>query len=192
MKLINYKDKYIKYKNKYLEIKNIIQKGGIDCNNYRVFKNILGTCWMVDILMMICFGDATKYDIESMLKIIKDDVEKLIKSKIESVFISADKRGFGISQKRVQDMGFELELVSSQDRKKYISNVKSNSRVIFIGDSFTDELALCEADLSFTPANAHLIAKKASNYKLKAKGGYGAVSEVCFLLNRYLKENSHS
>jgi 3-deoxy-D-manno-octulosonate 8-phosphate phosphatase (KDO 8-P phosphatase) len=120
------------------------------------------------------------------------DALKLIKSKIEIVFISADKRGFGISQKRVQDMGFELELVSSQDRKKYISNVKANKRVIFIGDSFTDELALCEADLSFTPANAHLIAKKASNYRLKAKGGEGAVSEVCFLLNKYLKENSHS
>ena len=76
MKLINYKDKYIKYKNKYLEIKNIIQKGGIDCNNDRVFKNILGTCWMVDILMMICFGDATKNDIESMLIIIKDDIKE--------------------------------------------------------------------------------------------------------------------
>lgn len=119
------------------------------------------------------------------------DALKLIKSKIEIVFISADKRGFGISQKRVQDMGFELELVSSQDRKKYISTLKFNKRVIFIGDSFTDELALCESDLSFTPANAHLIAKKASHYRLKAKGGQGAVTEVCFLLNKYLKENSH-
>jgi len=40
MKLGNYKDKYIKY----LEVKNINQKGGIDCINDRVFKNILGTC----------------------------------------------------------------------------------------------------------------------------------------------------
>ena len=88
-------------------------------------------------------------------------------------------------------MGFELVLVSSEDRKKYISTVQSNRRVIFIGDSFTDELALRKADLAFTPANAHLIAKKASNYKLKTKGGEGAVSEVCFLLNKYLKENSH-
>jgi len=89
MKLINYKDKYIKYKNKYLEIKNIIQKGGMDCNNDRVFKNILGTCWMVDILMMICFSDATKNDIESMLIIIKDDIKELIESKrceLESFF----------------------------------------------------------------------------------------------------------
>jgi 3-deoxy-D-manno-octulosonate 8-phosphate phosphatase (KDO 8-P phosphatase) len=120
------------------------------------------------------------------------DALKLIKSKIEILFISADKRGFGISQKRVQDMGFALELVSSQDRKEYVSTVQSNRRVVFIGDSFTDELALRKADVSFTPANAHLIAKKASNYTLKSKGGEGAVSEVCFLLNKYLKENSHS
>jgi len=120
------------------------------------------------------------------------DALKLIRSKIEIAFISADKRGFGISQKRVQDMGFELELVSSEDRKKYISTVQSNRRVIFIGDSFTDELALRNADISFTPANAHPLAKKASNYRLKTKGGEGAVTEVCFLLNRFLKENSNS
>ena len=36
-KYIKYKNKYIKYKNKYLEIKNIIQKGGMDCINDRVF-----------------------------------------------------------------------------------------------------------------------------------------------------------
>ena len=59
MKLVNYENKYIKYKNKYLEIKNIIQKGGIDCKDNRVFKNILGTCWMIVIQMMLCFGDGS-------------------------------------------------------------------------------------------------------------------------------------
>ena len=71
MKLVNYKDKYIKYKNKYLEKKYIIQKGGMDCKDDRVFKNILGTCWMVVIQMMMCYSDATKDDIECILKIIK-------------------------------------------------------------------------------------------------------------------------
>ena len=40
------------------------QKGGMDCVNDRVFKNILGTCWMISIQMMMCFGDATKDQIE--------------------------------------------------------------------------------------------------------------------------------
>ena len=43
------------------------QKGGMNCVNERVFKNILGTCWMVAIQMMMCFGDATKDQIEREL-----------------------------------------------------------------------------------------------------------------------------
>ena len=84
MKLVNYENKYIKYKNKYLEIKNIIQKGGIDCKDDRVFKNILGTCWMIVIQMMLCFGDATKNDLEKELnRINKDNIDDYIKQLIE-------------------------------------------------------------------------------------------------------------
>jgi len=45
----------------------IKQKGGMNCVNERVFKNILGTCWMIAIQMMMCFGDATKEQIEREL-----------------------------------------------------------------------------------------------------------------------------
>jgi 3-deoxy-D-manno-octulosonate 8-phosphate phosphatase (KDO 8-P phosphatase) len=114
------------------------------------------------------------------------DALNLVKSKIDIIFISADKRGFGISQSRVQDMGFELKLVASHDRKDLISVIQKDRRVIFIGDSFTDEDALRGADLSFTPANAHSLAKKAASHILKANGGHGAVSEVCLLINRTL------
>jgi hypothetical protein len=61
---MDYKQKHLKYKQKYLELK---QKGGMDCVNERVFKNLLGTCWMVAIQMMMCFGDATKDQIETEL-----------------------------------------------------------------------------------------------------------------------------
>ena len=64
MLYMDYKDKYIKYKSKYLELK---QKGGMDCVNERVFQNLLGTCWMIAIQMMMCFGDATKDQIEEQL-----------------------------------------------------------------------------------------------------------------------------
>jgi hypothetical protein len=62
---MDYKDKYIKYKSKYLELK---QKGGMNCVNERVFQNLLDTCWMIAIQMMMCFGDATKDLIESELE----------------------------------------------------------------------------------------------------------------------------
>jgi len=44
------------------------QKGGMDCVNDRVFKNIMGSCWMISIQMMMCFGDATKEQIERKLE----------------------------------------------------------------------------------------------------------------------------
>lgn len=115
----------------------------------------------------------------------------LVKLTIDIMFISADKRGFGISQNRVQDMGFDLKLVASHDRKELISTIQKERRVIFIGDSFTDEDALRAADLSFAPANAHVLAKKAATHTLQANGGQGAVSEVCLLLNKILKSRSH-
>lgn len=119
------------------------------------------------------------------------DALNLIKSTIDIMFISADKRGFSISQNRVQDMGFDLKLVASQDRKKLLTTIQKEKHVIFIGDSFTDEDALRSADLSFAPANAHVLAKKAASYTLRAKGGDGAVSEVCLLLNKILKSGSN-
>ena len=118
------------------------------------------------------------------------DALNLAKSTIDILFISADKRGFGISQSRVKDMGFELKLVASHDRKELISTIQKDRRVIFVGDSFTDEDALRGADLSFTPANAHTVAKKAASHILKADGGHGAVSEVCLLLIRILSTGS--
>ena len=41
---------------------------------------------------------------------------KKLKTKLNISFISADKRGYEISEKRISDMGFELSLVSEEDR----------------------------------------------------------------------------
>ena len=50
-----------------------------------------------------------------------NDGLKLIKDKVTIKFITADKRGFAITKKRiVDDMGFELDLVCEKNRFKYI------------------------------------------------------------------------
>jgi len=72
---MDFKNKYIKYKSKYFELK---QKGGMNCVNERVFQNLLGTCWMVAIQMMICFGDATKDIIERELTVINTENKDMI------------------------------------------------------------------------------------------------------------------
>jgi TPR repeat protein len=69
-----YYAKYIKYKNKYLLLKRnnqYLQTAGFDCDNNRAFKNILGTCWMVAIQTILCFGDVTSKIIEKFMSTIK-------------------------------------------------------------------------------------------------------------------------
>ena len=106
----------------------------------------------------------------------------------EISFVSADKRGFEISKKRVLDMGFDLQLADASDRLKLIRNLQSKSRIIFVADSFTDVSALQCADISAVPRNAHSQAKKVANIVLKANGGQGAVSEVSFLIMNTLRK----
>ena len=55
----------------------IKQKGGINCVNERVFKNILGSCWMISIQTMMCFGDATKEQFERELAQPNNTIESI-------------------------------------------------------------------------------------------------------------------
>jgi len=116
------------------------------------------------------------------------DALNILKDFCEISFVSADKRGFEISKKRVLDMGFDLQLADASDRLKLIRNLQSKSRIIFVADSFTDVSALQCADISAVPRNAHSQAKKVANIVLKANGGQGAVSEVSFLIMNTLRK----
>jgi len=62
-----YLDKYLKYKNKYIYLKKI-QKGGLGCDNEVVYRNILGTCWMIAIQMIFSFSDVTRDILEDIMK----------------------------------------------------------------------------------------------------------------------------
>ena len=107
---MDYKDKYIKYKSKYLELK---QKGGMDCVNERVFKNLLGTCWMVAIQMMMCFGDATKDQIETELATLKqEDKDRYIE-----LLIGVYKR------KLISLLPHELNLASIHNIDLYLTSI---------------------------------------------------------------------
>jgi 3-deoxy-D-manno-octulosonate 8-phosphate phosphatase (KDO 8-P phosphatase) len=93
-------------------------------------------------------------------------------------FVTADKRGFEISSKRVQDMGFQLLLKSPIERLKLIKELKSNSNVVYLGDSFSDIPSLREATVSAVPRNAYPAARRVADIRLKLKGGEGAVAEL--------------
>lgn len=110
------------------------------------------------------------------------DALKIVSTKANIFFISADRRGFPISESRIKDMNFELQHFDATDRINFIRNLKLTASTAFIGDSFTDVPALREADLSLVPKGAHPLAKAHADIVLSLNGGDGAVSEACILL----------
>ena len=110
------------------------------------------------------------------------DALKLLSKSTQLFVISADKRGFAISESRIRDMNLSLLYVEADERVGFIRELKRTAPTAFIGDSFTDVPALREADFSLTPQNAHLLAKKQADIVLNSNGGDGAVAEACILL----------
>jgi 3-deoxy-D-manno-octulosonate 8-phosphate phosphatase (KDO 8-P phosphatase) len=58
------------------------------------------------------------------------------------------------------------------------------SRVGFIGDDFTDVVIFRRVGVSFATANAREEVKRSAHFTTRAKGGEGAVREVCEILLR--------
>ena len=114
-----------------------------------------------------------------------NDGLKLIKDKLTIKFITADKRGFPITKKRiVDDMGFELELVSEQDRFAYIKENYGFHNLIYMGDGYHDAIILKESMFGIAPKNARREAKNAANYVTESNAGEGAVLDACMKIIR--------
>ena len=59
---------------------------------------------------------------------------KKLSKLINISFISADSRGFEITKKRIDDMGFEVKLVSEEERYEYIVKNYNLESLIYMGD----------------------------------------------------------
>ena len=104
----------------------------------------------------------------------------LISDHINIHFVSADKKGFKISQKRiVDDMGYSLDLVSSSSRLDWIKARYNPSNVIYMGDGFFDHRIMQNIGYSIAPENADINAKKFADYVTIRSGGDRAVAEAC-------------
>ena len=101
--------------------------------------------------------------------------------------ISADKRGFSISKKRITDIGLRLNLVSEIDRTSYIARNFNLEKLIFMGDGLHDVPTLANAKISFAPSNAVMEAELSALFVTTKSGGDGAVYEACSILNKMKK-----
>lgn len=96
-------------------------------------------------------------------------------------FISGDKRGFPITEKRIgQDMNRSVELVSTVRRIEWIEKRYDPKTVIYMGDGIFDSLVFKKVAYSIAPANADSYAKETANYVTNREGGDRAVAEAVF------------
>ena len=118
-----------------------------------------------------------------------NDGLSLLKEFMDIRFVTGDKKGFQISKKRIcDDMGFELDLVSTIKRVDWIAERYSLDEVIYMGDGIFDHYVMKAVGYSIAPSNADKNAKTFSSYVTERMGGERAVAEAALhILEKFFK-----
>jgi 3-deoxy-D-manno-octulosonate 8-phosphate phosphatase (KDO 8-P phosphatase) len=116
-----------------------------------------------------------------------NDGLSLLKSHLEIRFVTGDKKGYPISKKRiVDDMGYQLEIVSTIRRIEWIGARYPMESVIYMGDGIFDHYVMSKVGYSIAPANADKNAKSHASFITERTGGDRAVAEACIhILNTF-------
>lgn len=114
---------------------------------------------------------------------------KLIKPYLQVQVITADHRGFGITQKRIEeDMDLKLSLVKEEDRLDWFKENCDLEKTIYVGDGIYDAKVFGMVGYSIAPNNAFYIAKEKANYVTRHNAGEGAVAEACLhIMEKFFK-----
>jgi 3-deoxy-D-manno-octulosonate 8-phosphate phosphatase (KDO 8-P phosphatase) len=109
-----------------------------------------------------------------------NDAIKLLLKFAQVEVITADKKGFEISRKRVEgDMGLNLHLVNSLDRGDWIRARFKDYFTIYMGDGIFDKFVFQKVNYSIAPANAADETRIQADYVTNRSGGDRAVAEAC-------------
>lgn len=115
------------------------------------------------------------------------DAIKILKNYLYIHVITADARGFNISEKRVKDdMNLTIDLVGAKERLSWLTSRFDLSSTIFMGDGIYDPLVFEKVFYSIAPKNSLKQTKKCANFVTKNNGGERAVAEACIhILNKF-------
>lgn len=120
-----------------------------------------------------------------------DGLKILKKLDVTINFISADKRGFAITKKRiVTDCGFnedQLTLVTEENRFNWIKDRFDLSKVAFVADGYHDAPILEQVALGIAPNSARREAKAAAKYVTESDAGNGAVLDACLIIKQEIE-----
>ena len=111
----------------------------------------------------------------------------LLKKYFKIEFITADKRGFSITKKRiVNDLKFKLRIIGEHERYTFCKKIGFNN-IIYIGDGFYDAKILKKASFGISPKNARIEARKASNYVTPSRSAEGALLDAALKIISHFK-----
>ena len=109
-----------------------------------------------------------------------NDGVKLLGKLINIEAVSADKRGFEITKKRVEDdMKLKLTLVSEGERLDWFKKNFNLAETIYMGDGMHDAEIFSNVSYSIAPASAFYLAREKASFVTTHKAGEGAVAEAC-------------
>lgn len=108
----------------------------------------------------------------------RDALTKIKELFVDNIlFVSADKRGFDITKKRiVEELGYSLEYVPDKERADFIS--KLNGKKIYLGDGIYDQDSFAIADLSVCLQDSTPQAKKTAKVLLNTSAGKNVFSHL--------------
>ena len=98
-----------------------------------------------------------------------NDALSLLKPYCKILFVTGDKRGFKISERRVLDMKLEIFLVSTIKRIDWIKERFDPAKVVYMGDGIFDHYVMKEVGYGIAPANSDENTKNAADYICKGQ-----------------------
>jgi 3-deoxy-D-manno-octulosonate 8-phosphate phosphatase (KDO 8-P phosphatase) len=108
-----------------------------------------------------------------------NDALSLLDPYIDIRFITADKKGYKISEKRIKyDMNRKIDLVSTKDRLGWMEKKYNLSEVIYMGDGIFDSLIFNKVGYSIAPSNSNQLTLDSAKYVTIRPGGDRAVAEA--------------
>jgi 3-deoxy-D-manno-octulosonate 8-phosphate phosphatase (KDO 8-P phosphatase) len=115
---------------------------------------------------------------------------KMLRGLVDIKFITADKRGLPITRKRiVQDMGYELDVVSEAERHGYLEKL-GYENIAFMGDGYHDAKCMKHCMFAVAPNNARQEAKDAAHFVTPSNSAEGAVMDASLeILRRFFPDS---
>lgn len=118
------------------------------------------------------------------------DAILLLKKYMDVIAVTGDKKGFPITQKRIEtDMKLPLSIVSTFERAAWIKEKYNLDETIYMGDGIFDAMVFNEVAYGIAPANAFYKVKEYADFVTQSKGGSGAVAEACWhIMEKFFEE----